>query len=197
LLNSFMEIGRLDWCDPDSADLNPLDLGETLRAVAARHRAVAEQKGLGLLCHAPSRMIVATDRVKVERILSNLIDNAIKFTHSGIVELVVEARANDVAIHVSDTGVGIAAENQAAVFNDFYQVHNSERNSRKGFGLGLAIARRLAQQLGGQLTVESAPGRGSRFTLILPVAHAGSRSAGPIGGASGSGVIGKASTTLG
>jgi signal transduction histidine kinase len=180
LLNSFMEIGRLDWSE-NVTESTPLDLVELLRSVVARHRTGAEQKGLDLLCQVPSRMIVATDRVKVERIVSNLIDNAIKFTKSGAVELVVETRANDVAIHVADTGVGISAENQTAIFNDFFQVHNRERDSRKGFGLGLAIARRLARQLGGDLTVESAPARGSRFTLLLTGSRIGSSVCGPSG----------------
>jgi two-component system, sensor histidine kinase len=143
-----------------------------LQAVASPHRARADQKGLRLLCSIPSRTIVATDRIRLERILSNLIDNAIKYTKNGVVELVVERRTTELAIHVADTGEGIAAANQVAIFDDFFQVRNGERDSRKGYGLGLAIARRLAHQLGGDLTVESTPGRGSRFTLHL--LHGGS-----------------------
>jgi signal transduction histidine kinase len=196
LLNSFMEIGRIDWSD-GSATPGFVDLGELVREVAARHRPHAEQKNLGLLCHAPSRMIISTDRVKVERILSNLIDNAIKFTKSGVVELVVETRTSDVAIHVADTGEGITAEDQAAIFNDFFQVHNSERDSRKGFGLGLAIAQRLAQQLGGNLTVESTSGRGSRFTLVLTAALAEHDRRTKGGEAPGPAIRDKAATALG
>jgi len=196
LLNRFMEIGRLDWSQ-NPAVPTPLDLAELLRSVVARHRATAEQKGLELLCRAPSRMIVSTDRVKVERILSNLIDNAIKFTNSGAVELVVETRATDVAIiHVADTGEGISVEDQSAIFNDFFQVHNGERDSRKGFGLGLAIARRLACQLGGDLTVESAPGRGSRFSLVLPSALADTRDGTSAGGRPDPTVTGKTAPAL-
>jgi signal transduction histidine kinase len=113
------------------------------------------------------------------------------------VELVVETRANDVKIHVDDSGVGIAPEDQAAIFNDFFQVQNRERDSRKGFGLGLAIARRLAHQLGGDLTVESTPGRGSRFTLLLPAAVADHRPGAPAGGPPGPTHAGKAAPALG
>jgi signal transduction histidine kinase len=196
LLNSFMEIGRLDWSENSSVQ-SPLDLAELLRTVVARHRSPAEQKGLELLCHAPSRMMVSTDRVKVERILSNLIDNAIKFTKMGTVELVVQTRANDVAILVADTGVGIAAENQSAIFNDFIQLHNNERDSRKGFGLGLAIAKRLACQLGGDLTVASVPGRGSRFTLLLACALVDSRNGTAAGGIAGPTAASKTAPALG
>jgi signal transduction histidine kinase len=196
LLNSFMEIGRLDWSENPTVP-TALDLVELLRSIVARHRASAEQKGLELLCPHSPRLIVFTDRVKVERILSNLIDNAIKFTKSGSVELVVETRANDVAIQVADTGEGIAAENQTAIFNDFFQVQNRERDSRKGFGLGLAIAKRLARLLDGDLTVESVPGRGSRFTLLLTAALADPRNGSSLGGISGPTVTGKTASALG
>jgi signal transduction histidine kinase len=198
LLNSFMEIGRLDWSDSVTT-LSPLDLGELLLAVAARHRPRADQKGLNLRCAPPpSRLIVATDRVRIERIVSNLIDNAIKFTSRGHVELVAETRGTDVAIHVSDTGEGIAAHDQTAIFNDFFQVQNHERDNRKGFGLGLAIAQRLAHQLNGDLTVESAPGRGSRFTLLLSAAVVvESRNGTPVGGPAGPMVAGKAASAVG
>jgi signal transduction histidine kinase len=196
LLNSFMEIGRLDWSESPTVPV-PLELVELLRSVVARHRTPAEQKGLVLLCQAPSRMIVASDRMKLERILSNLVDNAVKFTKTGSVELVVETRSTDVAIHVSDTGEGIAVEDQSAIFSDFFQVHNQERDSRKGFGLGLAIARRLARQLGGDLMVESTPGRGSRFTLVLTPGLGDSRAGTPGSGQSGPNVAGKTAPALG
>jgi signal transduction histidine kinase len=198
LLNSFMEVGRCDWTD-STIEPTPVDLGELARSVAARHRARAAQKGLAVQCHGPSRLIVSSDRVKIDRILSNLVDNAVKFTRSGAVELAVESRPGEVVIHVSDTGEGIAVENLAAIFEDFYQVQNTERDSRKGFGLGLAIATRLAHQLGGELSVSSTPGQGSRFTLTLQGAATEGRKTAPpppLGGAGGPMRIGKAAPAL-
>src|SRR5262249_10653479 len=116
----------------------------------------------------PHGLVLRTDRLKTDRVLSSLLDNAIKFTHRGAVRLECLATSEGVVIRVSDTGEGIAPEDQDRIFDEFVQVKNSERDSRKGYGLGLAIARRLARQLGGQLTVESEPGRGSRFALVLP-----------------------------
>jgi signal transduction histidine kinase len=203
LLNSFMEVGRFDWTD-STVEPSPVDLGALVHAIANRHRARAEQKGLALQCHGPARLIVSSDRVKVERILSNLVDNAIKFTRSGAVELALDSRPGEVVIRVSDTGVGIAAENQAAIFEDFYQVQNAERDSRKGFGLGLAIASRLAHQLGGELSVTSTPGQGSRFTLRLPgngvvteSRKAATVPGPPLGGAGGPTRTGKAAAARG
>ncbi len=79
----------------------------------------------------------------------------------------VESARDAVEIHVIDTGRGIAPQEQERWFDGFYQVHNEERDPKKGFGLGLAIARRLAWQLGGGVTVQSAAGAGSRFSLTL------------------------------
>jgi signal transduction histidine kinase len=171
LLNRFLEIGRLDWSEEPST-LDQVELDEVIRSVTCQVRARVEQKGLRWHCDTPSALVIQSDRVKLERILLNLVDNAIKFTHEGVIQIRVDADATDVAIHVTDTGEGIGAENQGLIFDYFSQVHNSERDSRKGFGLGLAIARRLAQQIGGDLSVESQLGRGSRFTLQLAAAVA-------------------------
>jgi signal transduction histidine kinase len=101
-------------------------------------------------------------------VLGNLIGNAVKFTQAGGVRVEVDCAGADLEIHVIDTGVGIAAEDRERLFEEFFQVKNHERDRRKGFGLGLAISRRLARQLGGDINVESAIGRGSRFTVVLP-----------------------------
>jgi signal transduction histidine kinase len=105
--------------------------------------------------------------VKLERILQNLVSNGIKFTERGRVEVIVRTSGRDVVIHVVDTGVGIPPAQWEAIFEEFYQADNCERDSTKGFGLGLSISRRLARQLRGDLTVESEVGRGSRFSLTL------------------------------
>jgi signal transduction histidine kinase len=185
LLNSFLEIGRLDWAE-ETLQPEPVELGELLRKVISQSRARGEHKGLTMSLDVPSPLIVRTDHVKVERIVQNLVDNAIKFTHNGVVQLHVDAGRSEVSIHVVDTGEGIAEGHLGHIFNDFTQVNNRERDSRKGFGLGLAIARRLARKIGGDLTVASALGRGSRFTLLLPVTFTEARAPGPSSGSSGS-----------
>ena len=185
LLNSFLEIGRLDWSD-ETPQLEPVELGELLRKVIGQSRARGEHKGLTISLDAPPPLVVRTDRVKVERIVQNLVDNAIKFTHEGAVRLHVEVRRSEVAIHVDDTGEGIAEGHLERIFNDFTQLHNRERDRRKGFGLGLAIARRLARKIGGDLTAASALGRGSRFTLILAAPSTEARDSGLTSGPSGS-----------
>ncbi len=116
----------------------------------------------------PEGIYLRTDRVKLERILQNLVGNGIKFTETGRVSVCVTAAGKDAVLHVVDTGVGIPAALQETIFEEFYQENNCERDSTKGFGLGLSIARRLARQLRGDLLVESEVGRGSRFSATLP-----------------------------
>jgi signal transduction histidine kinase len=114
------------------------------------------------------------DEGKVAQILRNLLSNALKFTERGEVRLRAGLTGDGtrVAIAVSDTGIGIAPADQARIFEEFGQLEHAMQRRVKGTGLGLALSRRLAELLGGDLSVESAPGKGSTFTLSLPLAVA-------------------------
>jgi signal transduction histidine kinase len=113
---------------------------------------------------------LSSDRQKVKQILLNLLSNALKFTHQG--SITISARRNvrerTVELSVADTGIGIAPADQERIFEDFRQLDNSPTRAYGGTGLGLSICRRLAQMLGGTITLESHVGTGSRFTLTLP-----------------------------
>jgi signal transduction histidine kinase len=167
LLDSLLQCARLDWSEPPS-ELTEFELEPFLAGLVRAHSSVAAEKQLALRCECSGRAVVRTDRIKLERVLTNLLTNAIKFTASGSVRLVAECASGALEIHVIDTGVGLSAEQQARLFEEFYQVQNYERDRKKGFGLGLSIARRLARQLGGDIEVDSAIGRGSRFSILLP-----------------------------
>jgi signal transduction histidine kinase len=114
---------------------------------------------------------VRSDRQKVKQILLNLLSNALKFTPSGSVTMsaAYDARENQMLLSVRDTGVGIADEDQARVFEDFRQLDSSPARGYGGTGLGLSICRRLAHMLGGSIELESRLGHGSTFTLRIPV----------------------------
>ncbi|MBV9774980.1 MAG: GAF domain-containing sensor histidine kinase [Gemmatimonadetes bacterium] len=131
-------------------------------------------------------VFVYTDPGQVVRVLRNLLSNAFKFTATGTVTLRVrtvdigprggfdefrEARSSSVVWEVEDTGIGIAEEDQERIFDEFRQVDGSATRRYGGTGLGLALSRGLARQLGGDVTVRSAPGEGSLFTLALPAAR--------------------------
>ncbi|GAA5624647.1 sensor histidine kinase RcsC [Brucella sp. NBRC 12952] len=115
-----------------------------------------------------------TDPQRLEQILKNLISNAIKFTESGKVVLAIAAEGDDkILFSVSDTGIGISAEQLKSIFEAFHQADSTISRRYGGTGLGLSISRQLARLLGGAIRVESTPGQGSRFTLTLPLKPGG------------------------
>jgi signal transduction histidine kinase len=108
----------------------------------------------------------------LKQIVSNLLVNAVKFTERGTISLVATPDSDDrIVLTVSDTGIGIPKADHHAIFEPFRQVHDRERRA-PGAGIGLSISSRLAALMGGNLSVESAPGKGSRFTLVLDTAPA-------------------------
>ena len=157
--------------DRNAADVVPL--GPMLRQVARRFLPVAEQKGLWLRVEAEGDEEVLTDRQKLERVVVNLVDNAIKFTPRGGVTLGLARDDGGTRIRVSDTGVGMAGTDAPHVFDEFYQVDNHERDRTKGFGMGLAICRNLARQLGGDVRLASTGPGGSCFEVVVERGHPG------------------------
>ncbi|MEN6624998.1 MAG: response regulator [Candidatus Sumerlaeia bacterium] len=161
---SKIEAGQLDLerIDFDLADL----LSEVADMMAFR----ANDKGLELICHVDPSVpqFVEGDPHRIRQILTNLIGNAIKFTPSGEISVMVRVDCEDDAqamlrFSVNDTGIGIAPEHCARIFDAFSQADNSVSRKYGGTGLGLSISRRLAQLMGGEIGVESQLGRGSRF----------------------------------
>jgi signal transduction histidine kinase/CheY-like chemotaxis protein/CHASE3 domain sensor protein len=141
-----------------AADLDPL------------FRPLAEERGLELAItvDAEAPEILETDRQRLEQILKNLLSNACKFTEAGSVRLSITAAGDQVLFAVEDTGIGISPDQQAAVFEAFQQADGGISRRFGGTGLGLSISRELARLLGGTLSLRSAPGEGSTFTLSLP-----------------------------
>ncbi len=121
---------------------------------------------------APDLGELETDQGKISQVLKNLISNALKFTPQGSIRVTASAAGTDrVTFAVMDTGIGIALTDQERVFEEFGQVDNELQRRVKGTGLGLSVSRRLAEILGGTLTLSSVPGRGSTFTLTVPRVH--------------------------
>ncbi len=144
-------------------------LGPLIARVVADSTPQAAAKGLR--CTAvPTTLAVDSDPVLLERIVRNLVANAIRYTRSGGVVAGARRRGEDVAIEVADTGIGIAPEHAARVFDEFYQVPlvAARSGGHGGMGLGLSIVRRFAQLLGHGVELESVPGRGSRFAIVAP-----------------------------
>src|SRR4029077_6690745 len=144
------------------------DVGEGLRSM---FRPMAEKKNIDLRGQVePSIRVAPQEAGKPQQILSNLLSNAIKFTpEGGRVVLKAQAEGPDVVLTVTDTGVGIAAEEQELVFEKFRQSGNPLTREHAGTGLGLSIVRELSKLLGGEVTLQSELGRGSTFTVRLPM----------------------------
>ena len=167
-------------------DLQSLDLGPQIDEVISTLAPLARAKELDLSSRlAPRRTPCARRRRWLRQILTNLIGNAIKFTETGMVQVAVEARGEEVAIHVIDTGLGIPEADLDKIFQEFFQVDQTLARRQGGTGLGLAIASRLARLMGGRIAVSSVVGSGSRFTLTLPRAPAEEIAARPRTGATG------------
>ena len=146
-----------------------VDLAQVTREAGALVEPVAVAKGLHFTVSAPNEPVTfTTDAAKVRQVLVNLLSNAIKFTDEGEIVLASRAENGRVVFEVKDTGIGIAAEHQERVFETFWQVDQTATRKAGGAGLGLSVSRRLARALGGDLTVESAIGKGSRFRFWVP-----------------------------
>jgi signal transduction histidine kinase len=167
LLDGLLDFARLESAE-DHPVITEFSLDALLAEVLSAHAAAANRKSLQLGGSVSTGLTVSTDRLKLERILNNLLANAIKFTSAGSVNVRVQGSGEGIEIHVIDTGIGIAPLDQQRLFDEFFQANNHERDRQKGFGLGLAICQRLARQLDGELQVQSSIGNGSRFTLVLP-----------------------------
>ena len=132
----------------------------------------AAAKGLGLACELPDDAIpVRTDAGKLRQVLLNLLGNAVKFTEKGGIMLRVRPVDGGVEFTVSDTGVGITAENIERIFDRFWQADQGVSHNVSGAGLGLTVSRRLVELIGGRLAVESEPGKGSTFSFRIPASR--------------------------
>jgi len=167
LLEGLLDISRLDagLVEPN---LKCVCIGETIRRIVGDYVTLAQGKGLKMRTVASGGAWARTDIVLFERILRNLLENAVRYTNRGGVLIGCRHRNGTLSIHILDTGAGIAADQQEAIFQEFYQVGNSERDRVNGLGLGLSIVRRLAELLHLELGLTSIIGKGSAFTLVLP-----------------------------
>ncbi|HEX2827266.1 MAG TPA: hybrid sensor histidine kinase/response regulator [Burkholderiales bacterium] len=166
LFESLLDISKLD-AGAVKPELRRIDVSSSIDRMKSEFKAIAQEKGLEFLVSS-SDATVETDPVLFERILRNLVDNAIKYTKEGTVELSTNIVGQGLRIAVTDTGPGIPDAERERIFEEFYQIGNAERDRRQGLGLGLALVRRLAKLLDIPLEMTSEPGKGSTFAVTLP-----------------------------
>jgi PAS domain S-box-containing protein len=161
---SKIEAGQLElrWEDFLVADALP----EVLSII----QPLAMKKNIQVQHEVEADLAVHADRVRFKQVLHNLLSNAVKFTpKDGRIDIDCVQQENEVSISVTDTGIGIRIEDQGVVFEEFRQVEGNGDAAKEGTGLGLAITKRLVEQQGGKISLESEPGKGSRFTFTLPL----------------------------
>jgi signal transduction histidine kinase len=178
LINDVLDLSKIE-AEQLELRAEPFDLRSTLSRSLASVQPLADKKGLVLKTSISTDLSeLVSDRRRVEQIILNLLQNAIKFTEAGEVRLVAEVQAagsqDTLCLRVSDTGIGIKPEDMASLFQPFRQVDSGLSRQHEGTGLGLAICHRLAVLLGGEISVTSEWGRGTQFTVLLPLTRRGS-----------------------
>ena len=170
MLNSLLDISKLD-AGVVRPEVGPLDLGSLMERLAHDYQPIARVTGNRLRVR-PTDAYVLTDEAMLQRILANLVSNALRYTAAGRVLVGARRRGTGIRIDIYDTGPGIPADALEDIFLEFHQLGNPERDRRKGLGLGLAIVKRLAGLLGQDIEVRSTVGRGSRFSVTVPLCSA-------------------------
>jgi heavy metal sensor kinase len=169
MINTMLVISKTE-AGVNKLDSRELDIGAVVRDACELFRSPAEDKNLRLVCDVSGNFSVFGDNRMIQRMIANLLDNAIKYTPAGgSIEVTINTGTHDtVAIAVKDTGVGISEEDLPRIFERFYRCDPSR--SEAGIGLGLSFARAIARAHGGDIRVTSTSGRGSTFSVTLPAA---------------------------
>ena len=169
LINDILDLSKVEAGQMDLHP-GPVEIGNVIDDVRATVEPLARSKSIALNIETSPNLRLIADAAKVRQMLLNLVSNAIKFTHSGG-QIDIRSRAVEswAEIAVTDTGIGIAQQDLGHLFTEFHRLDSSPGPQQEGTGLGLALTRRFAQLHGGQVSVESELGKGSTFTLRLPL----------------------------
>jgi signal transduction histidine kinase len=172
IIDDLLLLARTDASD-GTLTTEPVALDEVVLQAHEETCALAERMGISLVLSDLDEVRVRGNALLLRRLLVNLIDNGIKYNRPGgnvSVTLGLERGGNRARLVVEDTGIGVPAESLPHLFDRFYRVDKARSREVGGTGLGLAIVKRVAEAHGGAVSAESAPGKGSKFTVVLPVA---------------------------
>jgi signal transduction histidine kinase len=169
LINDVLDLSKIEAGQLTLA-IDDYAMPAVVHSVVGATESLAKAKGLSLVTSVPRVLPLGRgDERRLTQVLLNLVGNAIKFTDKGSVGIEVALADNCFELAVKDTGPGIAEADQARIFEEFQQVDNSNTRKKGGTGLGLAISKRIVEMHGGAITVESEPGKGSTFRVVVPV----------------------------
>ena len=168
MINDLILLSKMDSAQAELR-IEPIRLDLLLEETGSLFRVLAQQKGLSLHVRGLETITVPGDKLRLQQLFVNLIDNAIKYTSEGLVEIGVEKTDEEAVVSIRDTGIGIPKEEQEKIFGRFYRVDKSRSQETGGVGLGLSIAEWIVKAHRGKIAVKSEPGRGSIFTVFLPL----------------------------
>ncbi len=169
LINDVLDISKIEAGQLDLA-YESFDLRTSIEKMIKLITPLAEKKGLNLEFDFPeSQASITTDQRRIEQVILNLLNNAVKFTDQGNVSIVCRAKDSGFILSFSDTGIGIKKEDLTNLFQPFTQIDTGLARKREGTGLGLSICKRILDIMGGSIAVESTLGKGSTFTVLLPL----------------------------
>jgi len=166
MINTMLDISEAE-AGAGKLSMSKIDISKIVQNACELFQPIAENKGIIISCKAPEIFDVHGDKQKLQRLVANLLDNALKYTPSeGKVKVSLDGNTENVIISISDTGIGMSEDDLEHIFKRFYRCDTSR--SQAGIGLGLSLAQAIAQAHGGNITVSSKPGKGSEFKVILP-----------------------------
>lgn len=167
LIEDILDVSRIDQ-GRLKLEMQPVRIADCAHEVCGLLVQKARAKGLELKCASVEEdLVVMADTVRLRQVLVNLVDNAIKYTPKGSVEISAVSEKENVVIRISDTGLGMSAEDQQGLFQKFYRVNSSDVRKQTGTGLGLWITRELVKRMGGKIAVESIKGLGTHMIVTL------------------------------
>lgn len=168
IVNDLLMLTRID-VDPAGLQHQPVALDKTLHSLARRVGVIAAERDITVLAERLDPVTITGDGTRLRQLFTNLLDNAVTYTpHGGRVTVTLERTRDGARILISDTGIGIAPEHLSRIFERFYRTSEGREQNTHGTGLGLAISRSVVQAHRGEIAVQSTPGEGTTFTVVLP-----------------------------
>ena len=170
IISDIMDISKVE-ASQFIVDSEPVNINKLTNELFVTYKKSVDQKKISLkcVCDRPTELIqIRTDGNRIKQVLSNLLNNAIKFTNEGEIEFGYKLSAKFIDFYVNDSGIGIDPKNYALIFERFRQIEGSKKQLNSGNGLGLSISKALVEKLGGTITVNSELGKGSSFAFTIP-----------------------------
>ncbi|HXK35224.1 MAG TPA: HAMP domain-containing sensor histidine kinase [Candidatus Paceibacterota bacterium] len=168
LLNELLNIIHAEELG-EKKETSKIDLAISIDKIISQFKEVARKKGIKINFEREALGPIKTEPKKIEFIVSNLIDNALRYSEAGEIAIKMTKRAGDVQISVKDGGIGIPAADQAKIFNKFFRSENAKKKENMGTGLGLHITKEMVESLGGKIWFESKENTGTTFYFALPL----------------------------